>query len=93
MIKFVIKSLIVSFALGVYYHEADPVNAAFAIYYLIPLFIATDKVYVALQDLLAVYYPVAVAPTKAQLLYENLMPALGYDFLGNFSDAQWEQLV
>jgi hypothetical protein len=72
-------------------HPYDSAIADFNFYILIPLGISVYNFYVAFQ---AFNNPVAVAQTlnltqtEAQLLYAQLLPSLGYDFLSQFNEVE-----
>jgi hypothetical protein len=72
-----------------FFHQYDPQNAEFILYNLIPFGIALDNFYVALQ---AFNNPVAqslsLAQTEPQMLYAQLLPTLGYDFLSQFDELE-----
>lgn len=38
-------------------------------------------------------YPIALAQTETQLLYDQLLPFLGYEFLAHFDESEYEHLI
>ena len=87
----IIASVVLGYVIGAFFHQYDPKNAELILYKLIQFGIAIDKFYVAFQafnNSFAVAQTLRLAQTEAQMLYAQLLPTLGYDFLSQFDELE-----
>lgn len=81
--------VLLGYMLGYASCQFDTQFASFIMYKLIPFSISLDNVYVGLQSL-SVHFSTAstmsLVQTDAQVIYAELLPSLGYDFLNQFDD-------
>lgn len=86
-----IASVVLGYVNGAFFQQSEAQNAEFILYNFIPFGIALDKIYVAFQAFnnpVAVAQTLSLAQTEAQMLYAQLLPTLGYDFLSQFDELE-----
>jgi len=90
-LRSLIASVVLGYVNGAFFQQSEAQNAEFILYNFIPFGIALDKIYVAFQAFnnpVAVAQTLSLAQTEAQMLYAQLLPTLGYDFLSQFDELE-----
>jgi len=93
MIPF-IACVLLGYMIGCLSYQSDPQVADFIFYKLLPFGISLDRSYVAFQAYqafkvqLTADQPLILLQTEAQMVYAELLPTLGYDFLSQFDDLE-----